>query len=396
MVPVIIILALLSGVFWYIMGYDFDFSLGIFLSVLIVGCPVAMGIAVPLSSLFAVRNAAKKGIVVRRINSFDVIRKSNSFVFNQTGTLTKGKLSITDIIITGDLPKERLMFFAASAESVSSHPIGLAITSEALNYNIETKIPEPFRQIIGEGIEAIVDDVRVDIGNYKLMELLRISDEEINKYIPIYKKLASEGKTTVFVVIENKIEGIIAMTDEIRPNAAVMVEMLENKGKKTALLTGDNWSTAKAIAEKINIDKIYAEITATSRASIIRKIQYENNIVIMIGDGINDAKAIIQADSGIVIGTPDTIAADISDIIILSNDLRMVDTIVRLSDKTIRNIKENLFFIIIYNLFMLPIAMGLLVLLGINLTLDPIIASGIMLISIFTVLINSLRLNYFK
>ena len=174
------------------------------------------------------------------------------------------------------------------------------------------------------------------------------------------------------------------------------IDYINSKEKTTVLLTGDHWHTAQILAQKIDVQKIYAEVEASNRARIIRKIQYENNIVVMVGDGIHDAQAILEADSGIVIGTPDTIAADVADIIIINNDLRQLQTVIKIADKTVRNIKENIFFIFVYNILMLPIASGLLYLLGLNIILDPILASGVMLLGVVTVLVNSLRLNYFK
>ncbi len=395
-IRVILILAFVSSVLWYIAGEDFSFAISIFLSVLIIGCPVATGIAVPLSSLFAVKYGSKKGIIIRKINSIEVIRKSTAFVFNQTGTLTKGVPKVTDVILTGNYSRDRLLFFAASAESISLHPVATAIVAEAARLNIEMKAPEPFRYIQGEGIEANIDDTRVDIGNYKLMKLLRINEEEIDRAIHVYKRLTQDGKSAVFVVIENKIEGIIAMIDEIRPKAKDVIDFINSKDKETVLLTGDHWHTASLLSEKIDIHKTFAEVPVANRARTIRKIQYEDNIVVMVGDGINDAQAIVQADSGIVIGTPDTIAADVADVIIINNDLRLLQTLIKLADKTVRNIKENIFFIFIYNLFMLPIAMGFLYLLGTNIILDPILASAVMFLGVITVLINSFRLNYFK
>lgn len=395
-IPFILAFSLLSAVAWFIYNQDWAFAMNIFISVLMIGSPVAIGLAIPLSVVFVNRRAASFGIMIRRSEAIEQIRKAHVMVFNLTGTITEGIAEVTDIIPKNQLSADALLELAASAESQSLHPLARAIVAEAKSKSLPISTPDPIRLIAGEGIEAVIHDQRIDIGNYKLMELINIDPEALSGAAEVCRHLADQGKTAVMIAVEGQLEGIIAVMDRARPEAREVVQELEKQNIEVALLTGEHASTARKIGSQVDISHIFADILPANRARQIRKLQHDKQVVIMVGDGMNDASALAQADAGIAIGSPDNIAADAADIVLLNKDLRLLLTVMRLSRKTMRNIKENIFFAFFYNLLMLPVAAGILYLFGWKFLLDPMIAVGVMFLGSLSVLINALRLRKFK
>lgn len=389
----ILILAFAAAGLWFIFNHSYLFSLNIFIAVLMIACPVAIGLAVPLPVLFASRCGSASGILIRRIVSFEHLIKPAQYVFNLSGTITKGTPILTDIIANQALSPSELLRLAASAEAQSDHPLALAILAEAREKGVPITLPDPFRILPGEGIEAVIDDTRIDIGNYRLMELIQVNNETLMQMSKICRDLSIQGKTAVMIAIDGVLQGILAVSDKPRAEAREVIEKLQQKGNEVVILTGEHWSTARYIAHEVGVETVYAEIQPANRARFIRKLQHEGKIVIMVGDGVNDAGALAQADAGIAIGSPDDIAADAADIVLLNKDLRLLLTVNKLAFKTVRNIKENLLFAFGYNLLMLPVAAGVLYLAGIHFLLDPIIAVAVMFLGSITVILNSLRLK---
>ncbi|MEG1520929.1 MAG: cation-translocating P-type ATPase [Bacteroidales bacterium] len=395
-IQAILAIAFISAGLWIFFTHDYHFAFNVFISVLVIACPVAIGLAIPVSVLFATRKASSLSIMIRHISSFECIKKASTYVFNLTGTITRGIPTVTDLIANQNLSPEKLLHLAASAESLSTHPIALAILSDAREKNIQISHPDPVRELPGQGIEAVIDDIRVDIGNRKLMELINIDIEDLNKMSLICRDLATQGKSAVMIAVEGVLEGIIAVEDKPRPEARDIVRELQQKGYRVILLTGDHWNTARHIAQEVGITEVYGEIQPANRARFIRKLQHEGKSIVMIGDGLNDAGALAQADAGIAIGSPNDIAADAADIVLLNKDLRLLLVVQRLANKTMRNIKENLFFAFLYNLLMVPIAAGLFYLFKIHFLLDPLWAVTAMFLGTLSVLLNGFRLQRFK
>ncbi|MEG1616556.1 MAG: heavy metal translocating P-type ATPase [Bacteroidales bacterium] len=395
-IPAVLILSLLSAVMWYLFLGDYAFAMNIFVSVLVIACPVAIGLAIPISVVFASRKASSMGIIVRRSEAFEQIHKADTFVFNLTGTITEGNAAVTDFITFPPFSEDRLLSLAASAESESKHPLAKAIVARAKEKGVPILIPDPVKLIAGQGIEAVILEERVDIGNYKLMELINIDPDVLTETSTIIRELSNQGKTAVMIAVEGVLQGVIAIEDKPRPEAREVIQKLKQMEISNYILTGEHAPAAKNIGEKVDINHIIADVLPQNRSRQIRKLQHEGKTVLMIGDGMNDASALAQANAGIAIGSPDNIAADAADIVLLNKDLRQILVVVRLSRKTMRNIKENLFFAFVYNLLMLPVAAGVLYLFGLKFLLDPLIAVVAMFLGSISVVINALRLRKFK
>lgn len=392
----VLAIALLAAGLWIIFTHNYPFALNIFISVLVIACPVAIGLAIPISVLFASQRASSLGFLIRHISAFESLKRSSTYVFNLTGTITKGRPVLTDIIANQKLSSDELLRLAVSAEAASDHPIASAIRSEARGKAISLTHPDPIRELPGLGIEAVIDDVRVDIGNRKLMELIQADPELLDQMSAICRDLSSQGKSAVMIAVDGQLEGIIAVVDKPRAEARMVIEKLQQAGNQVILLTGEHWATARYMAHEVGITEVHAEVQSSNRARFIRKLQHEGKLVVMIGDGINDAGALAQADAGIAIGSPDDIAADAADIVLLNKDLRLLLTVIRFASKTIRNMKENLFFAFLYNLLMVPIAAGVLYLFDNQLLLNPVFAVTAMFLGSLSVLLNGLRLKRFK
>ncbi|ABS40459.1 heavy metal translocating P-type ATPase [Clostridium botulinum] len=391
-VPTVIALAIISSLAWYVSGKSLIFSLTIFISVLVIACPCALGLATPTAIMVGTGKGAENGVLIKSGGALETAHKVQSIIFDKTGTITEGKPKITDILVSEGVDEKYLLQVAATAEKGSEHPLGEAIVKKAEEENLELFQGKDFRAIPGKGIEVIIEDKKVLLGNLRLMEEYEV---EIKDFMDKSHKLSKEGKTPMFIAIENKIKGIIAVADTLKENSKKAIEKLHNMGVEVVMITGDNKNTAEAIGKQVGIDKIFAEVLPSDKANWVKKLQQEGKIVAMVGDGINDAPALAQADIGIAIGSGTDVAIESADIVLIKSDLMDVPTALKLSRATIKNIKENLFWAFGYNTLGIPVAMGVLYIFGGPL-LNPMIAAAAMSFSSVSVLLNALRLRRFK
>lgn len=391
-VPIVMILAIVSGLLWYLSGQSIGFALTIFIAVLVIACPCALGLATPTAIMVGTGKGAENGILIKSGEALETAHKVNTIVFDKTGTITEGIPIVTDIISLGNFTENHLLQIAASAENGSEHPLGEAIVKRAIELDLELKAITNFEAIPGKGIKAKVDDQEILLGNRKLME-----DHKINIYgsEETLEILAKEGKTPMYIAAENELKGIVAVADTIKTNSSKAIKKLQEMGIKVAMITGDNKKTAEAIAKQVNIDIVFSEVLPSEKAEKIKMLQSENKIVAMVGDGINDAPALAQSDVGIAIGTGTDIAIESADIVLMRSDLLDVIGALQLSKSTIKNIKQNLFWAFGYNTIGIPIAMGILHIFGGPL-LNPMIAGAAMSLSSVSVVTNALRLRNFK
>jgi P-type Cu+ transporter len=391
-VPVVICLALIAAVSWYISGETGVFSLTIFISVLVIACPCALGLATPTAIMVGTGKGAEYGVLIKSGAALETAHKIQTIVFDKTGTITEGKPKVTDVITAGGISNDKLLELAASAERGSEHPLGEAIVRGAEERKLELRKVDEFKAIPGHGIEVLIDGSTILLGNRKLMEDRNISLDNLEE---TSHKLAEEGKTPMYVTIENKLAGIIAVADTVKDSSKRAIEKLHGMGIQVAMITGDNKRTAEAIAKQVGIDIVLAEVLPEDKASEVKKLQSQGKKVAMVGDGINDAPALAQSDIGIAIGSGTDVAIESADIVLMRSDLMDVPTAIELSKKTIKNIKENLFWAFGYNTLGIPVAMGVLYIFGGPL-LNPIIAALAMSFSSVSVLTNALRLRGFK
>ncbi|MDP4094356.1 MAG: heavy metal translocating P-type ATPase [Bacillota bacterium] len=391
-VPVVFGIAVLSAMAWYISGKSSEFSLMVFIAVLVIACPCALGLATPTAIMVGTGKGAELGILFKSGKALEIAHKINTVVFDKTGTLTEGYPEVTDIIALNSINKNELLQLAASAEKGSEHPLGEAIVRSADKEKLALIKPDRFGALPGRGIEAIFSDRKVLLGNASLMlenkiDLMNLEAES--------DELASKGKTPMFISIDGKPAGIIAVADVIKVNSKEAVRKLKDMGLEVIMITGDNRKTAEAVAKQVGIDRVLAEVLPRDKADEIQKLQSAGRKVAMTGDGINDAPALAQADIGIAIGSGTDIAVESADIVLMKSDLMGVTTAIQLSKRTIRNIKQNLFWAFGYNTAGIPVAAGLLYALGGPL-LDPVFGAAAMSMSSVSVLTNALRLKRFK
>lgn len=391
-VPIVFAIAVLAGVAWLISGQTPVFALTIFISILVIACPCALGLATPTAIMVATGKGAEYGILIKGGEALEATHKINTIVFDKTGTITEGKPEVTDILNAGNISRERLLQIAASAEKGSEHPLGEAIVRGAERENIQILPLDNFEAIPGHGIKVSMDGMNILMGNEKLMRDQRIDlyqlDEEANK-------LASEGKTPMYIAVNQQFAGMIAVADVVKQSSAKAIQKLHEMGIEVAMITGDNRRTAEAIAKQVGIDRVLAEVLPQDKSNEVKKLQEEGKIVSMVGDGINDAPALVQANIGIAIGSGTDVAMESADIVLMRSDLMDVPTAIQLSKSTIRNIKQNLFWAFGYNVLGIPVAAGLLAVFG-GPTLNPIFAAAAMSLSSVSVLTNALRLKGFK
>lgn len=391
-VPVVIVIAVITFLLWFYLApaaLRMHYAIMNFVAVLIIACPCALGLATPTAIMVGTGMSAERGILIKGGDSLETLHKVQSIILDKTGTITKGEPEVTNIIT--DIDIKEFLFYAASAEKNSEHPISKAIRKKAEFEKISLIDPKNFQSLTGSGIRAKVNGKEILIGNQKLIEEnkinLNFSQEAVN--------LLDEGKTIVFVSIDNKIEGFIAIADTIKAESIHAIKKLKDMGLEVIMLTGDNYKTAQAIAKQVEINKVFAEILPQDKENIVRNIQNENKIVAMVGDGINDAPALVKADVGIAIGTGTDVAIEASDITLIKGNLLSVVSAINLSKKTINVIKQNLFFSLIYNILGIPIAAGLLYP-SLGLLLNPMLAAFAMAASSISVISNSLRLRKIK
>ena len=392
-VPIVFIIATVVALAWFISGQTVTFSLSIFIAILVIACPCALGLATPTAIMVGTGKGAENGILIKGGEALETAHKINTIVFDKTGTLTEGKPAVTDIVtVPGFLAEERILQLAASAEKGSEHPLGQAIVRRAEQEKLEFQNIESFEAIPGHGIKVKINQLSILLGNQKL---IRENNIELNEFEKISDDLADQGKTPMFIAVEGRFAGIIAVADVVKPNSARAIQKLNKMGIQTVMITGDNKKTAAAIAKQVCIDRVLSEVLPQDKASEVKKIQSEGRIVAMVGDGINDAPALVQANVGIAIGSGTDVAMESADIVLMRSDLMEVPTAIQLSKSTIRNIKQNLFWAFAYNVLGIPLAAGALYLFE-GPVLNPVFAAAAMSLSSVSVLTNALRLKSFK
>lgn len=393
-VPIVIILAIFTFLIWYIFGPNpmLVFALLNTVAVLIIACPCAMGLATPTAIMVSTGLGAEKGILIKDAQSLETAQKINTIIFDKTGTLTKGKPEVTDVIPLGKLRENELIKFAASIEKGSEHSLADSITRRADSAKIPLEKVEKFQAVAGHGVKGTVLNKVVIFGNRKLMESEKIEFNSVNDKITL---LESEGKTVMIIAIDKKIAGLIAVADTIKDSAKEGVLALQRKGIEVVMITGDNRKTANAIASKLGIKKIFAEVLPDQKEGEVKKLQSVGKIVAMVGDGINDAPALASADIGIAMGTGTDVAIESADITLINKNLMSVASAIELSKKTMKTIKLNLFWAFGYNVLLIPVAMGILYP-SFGILLSPIFASFAMATSSISVVGNSLLLRKVK
>ncbi|MBO0468192.1 copper-translocating P-type ATPase [Enterococcus plantarum] len=392
-VPIVMVLSMLAGLAWYFLGQEsWVFALTITISVLVIACPCALGLATPTAIMVGTGKGAENGVLIKSGDALETTHKIQTIVFDKTGTITEGKPKVTDIITTNGMEQDELLRLAASAEKGSEHPLGEAIVNGAEESNLAFAATEEFNAIPGHGIEVMIEGSRLLLGNKKLMDDRNIS---LGNLSVTSDQLAEQGKTPMYIAKDGSIAGIIAVADTIKPNSIPAIKKLHQMGIEVAMITGDNKRTAQAIAKQVGINRVLSEVLPEDKANEVMKLQKEGRKVAMVGDGINDAPALAQADIGIAIGSGTDVAMESADIVLMRSDLMDVPTAVELSKATIKNIKENLFWAFAYNTLGIPVAMGVLYLFGGPL-LNPMIAGAAMSFSSVSVLLNALRLKGFK
>lgn len=391
-VPIVFAIALLAAIVWLISGQSVAFALTIFVSVLVIACPCALGLATPTAIMVGTGKGAEYGILIKGGETLEITHKINTIVFDKTGTITEGKPEVTDIITVGDISEGELLQIAASAETNSEHPLGEAIVKRAKEKKLEMVELDSFEAIPGYGIEVSVNGQHTILGNKKLMDAKEIALTTAEKESD---RLASEGKTPMYIAMNGKLSGIIAVADVVKESSAKAIKKLHEMGIEVVMITGDNKRTAEAIGRQVGIDRVLAEVLPQDKSNEVKKLQAEGKIVSMVGDGINDAPALAQAEIGIAIGSGTDVAIESADIVLMKSDLMDVPTAIQLSKSTIRNIKQNLFWAFGYNILGIPVAAGVLYAFG-GPTLNPILAAAAMSLSSVSVLTNALRLKGFK
>jgi len=421
-VPIVLVIALGTFALWYVWGPEpaFVSALTTFVAVLVIACPCALGLATPTAIMVGTGRGAESGILIKSGASLERAHEVTTIVFDKTGTLTQGKPTVTDILVfepsvldqghVQDKPRaewSELLRLAASAEKVSEHPLGEAMVRKAKEEGLALNDPKDFQAVPGHGARALVDGKRILLGNAKLME-----EEEVGLDGALLQaeRMCAEGKTPIFVAVEGKLVGLIGLADTLKPHAQEVVTQLHRLGIEVIMLTGDSRRTAEAMARQAGIDRVLAEILPPEKANEVKRLQGRGRVVAMVGDGINDAPALAAADVGIAIGTGTDVAMEAAEITLIQGDLRAVVAAIQLSKRTMRTIRQNLFWAFFYNVALIPVAAGALYLvfghggvpyflqpvLGQDGLLSPVLAGLAMALSSVTVVSNSLRLRRFR
>lgn len=386
-VPVVLIIAFLAFCIWMLISKNFAIAINIFVSILVVACPCSLGLATPLAIVIASGNASKKGILVKTSETLENAHKVKAICFDKTGTLTKGELSISKLYNYSNIDEKEILKIVASIENKSEHPIARAIVKKAQDEKIKLEEIKEFKAIPGFGVEAIIESgEKYLIGNKKLMleNNIKIENEKDEQ------ELVSDGNSILFVSSNNKIVALIGVKDILKENVKEVIKKLKQRKINLVMLTGDNEKTAEIIAKEIGIEKVISNVTPKEKAEQIKKLK-EDGIVMMCGDGINDSVSLVTADIGVSVSSGTDIAMDSSQVVLMSDNLEKIDDLIDISKKTIRNIKQNLFWAFFYNICMIPIACGVLIPFGIS--MNPMIAAFAMTVSSLTVVLNALRLR---
>ena len=390
-VPTVMGIALLAALIWSFTGHPLSFVLTIFVSVLVIACPCALGLATPTAIMVGTGVGASNGILIKSGEALEVTHKTEVVVLDKTGTVTEGKPKVIEVL-TKKGSKEELLRIAACCEKVSEHPLGNAIVEEAQNQGMELKAPEQFESLTGRGIHARLDGKEIWIGNERMVKEQNIDLGEFKKSSD---EIAQKGQTPMFVVENNELVGIISVADTIKSTSIEAIDKIRKMGVEVVMLTGDNKRTAEYIGSQVHVDRVVSEVLPGDKAAVVEHLQKEGKKIMMVGDGINDAPALAQADIGCAIGSGSDIAVESSDIVLMKSDLMDVYKAIRLSKMTIRNIKQNLFWAFIFNTLGIPVAAGLLYAFGGPL-LNPMIAGFAMSCSSVLVVSNALRLKRVK
>ncbi len=386
-VPVVLVISIISFVLWLIISKDIALAINIFVSILVVACPCSLGLATPLAIVIASGNASRKGILVKTSEALENFHKAKTICFDKTGTLTKGTLSISKIYNYSNLEEKELLKNIASIEKKSEHPIARAIVNKAIEEKIEFEDLKEFKAIAGFGVEAIMkNDDKYLIGNRKLMTEngVIIPNEQDEQ------QLVNDGNSILFVSLNNKLVALIGVKDILKDNIENVIKELKDKNINVVMLTGDNEKTAEIVAKQIGIEKVIPNVTPKEKAEKIKELK-KDGIVIMCGDGINDSISLVTADIGVSISSGTDIAMDSASVILMNDNIEKINELIEISEKTIKNIKQNLFWAFFYNICMIPIACGILENIGIE--MNPMVAAFAMTISSLTVVLNALRLK---
>ncbi|MFY4795852.1 heavy metal translocating P-type ATPase [Aliarcobacter butzleri] len=391
-VPTVIVISILATVTWLFLGYSFEFALSIGIAILVISCPCALGLATPTAIMVGTGKGAQNGILIKSAESLEIAHTINTVVIDKTGTITEGKTQVTDIFTNEKITQDKLLQLCATIEKNSEHPLADAILKKTQEKEIELLNATDFEALNGLGIKAKVEDRVFYIGNKKLLDSKNIS---LDLFYEKSEKLANEGKTPIFIADENEVLGLIAISDVVKPTSKDAILEFEKMGLEVIMLTGDNYKTANAIAKQININNVIAEVLPQDKEKEIQKLQSLGKKVAMIGDGINDAPALVRADVGIAIGAGTDIAIESANIVLVKSDLLDAVKAIQLSNAVIKNIKQNLFWAFFYNIIGIPLAAGVFyTILGWK--LSPMFAGAAMSLSSVTVVLNALRLKLFE
>ena len=408
-VPIVISIAVITFIIWYFLGPTPSFTYAIlnFVAVLIIACPCALGLATPTAIMVGTGKGAEHGILIRSGVALEKAYKIKTIVLDKTGTLTMGEPRVTNVLPLSGYSENDVTRLAASAEYKSEHPLAQAIVKEAKNRHLDLLQSEDFNAIPGKGVEVSIEGKKILLGNQKLFGEKGLL---IETYADSVQKFLNEGKTTMILNVDGKNAGLIALADIVKPNAAKVIHTLHTMGIETVMITGDNARTAETIAREIGIDTVLADVLPENKAEEVKKLQQKGKVVAMVGDGINDAPALAQADVGIAIGTGTDVAMETGEITLISGDLSGIVNAISLSRQTIRIVRQNLFWAFAYNVILIPVAAGILYIffghsgvpvgwrfiLGDYGFLNPMLAAAAMAASSITVVSNSLRLRGFK
>ena len=393
-VPIVIVTSIITFIVWAIFGPEpaMTYALVNAIAVLIIACPCALGLATPMSIMVGTGKGAQNGVLIKNAEALESMEKVDTIVVDKTGTLTAGKPELTAIDAQVGQDEDEFLALVASVESASEHPLAEAIVRAAQERSLIIPKATDFNSTTGEGVQAVVDGKKVAIGNSKLMESLNSFDNELSTKADVRRK---DGETVMFVAIDGKAAGIISVADPIKPSTKEAISLLHDAGLKVVMLTGDNEKTAQAVANKLGIDEVHADVSPEDKNRIVKEMQDSGKLVAMAGDGINDAPALAQANVGIAMGTGTDVAMESAGITLLKGDLMGIAKAYKLSRATMRNIRQNLFFAFIYNALGVPIAAGVLYPIF-GLLLSPMIAAAAMSLSSFSVIANALRLRRLK
>lgn len=386
-VPVVILIAIITFFAYLILGQGFEAAVTTFVTVLVVACPCSLGLATPLAIVISEGVCASNGILIKKSEILENAQKVDTVIFDKTGTLTYGKLKISEIINYSNMEENKLLQLVGSIESKGTHPIGKAFTDYLEENKIELLEVQEFENVAGFGIIGTINNEKILLGNSKMLEKYEVA----NKHLDDEKRLSEKGNSIVYVVKEKEIIAIIGVNDIIRKEAKEVISKLADRKIDTIMLTGDNKETAEKIAKEIGITKVISNVLPSDKANTIKRLKEENKFVMMCGDGINDSPALASSDIGVSVNSGTDIAMDSSDVILTKNDLNSIINLINISNKTIKNIKQNLFWAFFYNCLMIPIAIGILKPIGIS--INPMIASLAMVLSSITVILNAIRLK---